>query len=54
MTDKNFGDRHGRWLGIVVNVNDPQKSGRVQIRVKGRHDDTANIPDASLPWALVE
>jgi hypothetical protein len=54
MTDKNFGDKHGRWIGIVVNVNDPQKSGRVQIRVKGRHDDTANIPDASLPWALVE
>lgn len=54
MTERNFGESHGRWLGVVVNVNDPQKSGRVQVRVKGRHDDTANIPDSALPWALVE
>ena len=54
MTERNFGENHGRWMGIVVNVNDPQKSGRVQVRVRGRHDDVANIPDSALPWALVE
>lgn len=54
MTETNFGENTHRWTGVVVNVNDPHKSGRVQIRVRGRHDDIANIPDASLPWALVE
>ena len=40
------------WIAKVVNVNDPHQSGRVQIRVFGRHDDTTNISDDSLPWAL--
>lgn len=53
MTDINFGESISWWLGIVVNVYDPHESGRVQIRVFGRHDDTVNIPDDSLPWALV-
>jgi hypothetical protein len=40
------------WWAEVVNVNDPHQSGRVQIRVHGYHDDTTNIPDSNLPWAL--
>jgi hypothetical protein len=41
------------WIGTVVNVNDPHQSGRVQVRVMGRHDDNVNIPDNMLPWALL-
>lgn len=53
MTERNFGQNVQAWIGTVVNVMDPQRSGRVQIRVFGRHDDTVNIPDADLPWAQV-
>lgn len=53
MTERDFGSRVQTWIGIVVNVMDPHQSGRVQVRVFGRHDDVANIPDADLPWAQV-
>jgi len=39
------------FLARVVNVDDPEKASRVQIRVFGDHDDTARVPDADLPWA---
>ena len=45
-----------KWVWFdaeVVNVKDPHKSGRVQIRVKGYHDDKTKIPDKDLPWAQV-
>ena len=41
------------WVGVVSNVMDPYQSGRVQVRVFGRHDNTTAIPDADLPWAQV-
>ena len=41
-----------RWKGVVVNVNDPKKQGRVQVRVFHLHDDTIKIPDKDLPWAI--
>ena len=53
MTERNFGESISTWIGIVTNVMDPHESGRVQIRVFGRHDDVANIPDEDLPWAQV-
>ena len=53
MTERNFGEVVQSWIGIVTNVNDPHQSGRVQVRVFGRHDDVANIPDEDLPWAQV-
>jgi len=40
-----------RFIAKVVNVNDPEKAGRAQIRVFGDHDDHARIPDSDLPWA---
>ena len=43
---------YGWWMGVVVDVKDPFESGRVKIRAYGLHDDTVNIPDAILPWAL--
>ncbi len=53
MTERNFGETPQTFIGIVTNVNDPHQSGRVQVRVFGRHSDVANIPDADLPWAQV-
>lgn len=52
MTERNFGQTFSWWIAEVVNVKDPDESGRVQVRVLGRHDDTENIPDKDLPWAL--
>lgn len=53
MTERNLGETVKVWYGTVTNVMDPHQSGRVQVRVFGRHDDTVNIPDADLPWAQV-
>jgi hypothetical protein len=35
----------------VVNVQDPEQAGRVQVRIFGYQNDTANIPNADLLWA---
>lgn len=53
MAEGGLGETGGMWVGIVTNVMDPYQSGRVQVRVFGRHDDTTNIPDKDLPWAQV-
>jgi hypothetical protein len=52
MTERDLGNSFSWWFGEVVNVKDPDQSGRVQVRVYGRHDDKTNIPDESLPWAM--
>ena len=53
MADRDLGSSTKFWIGVVINAHgDPLKSGRVQIRVIGRHDDTTNIPDNTLPWAV--
>lgn len=46
-------DSYNGFLAEVRNINDPFKSGRVQIRIYGDHDDQTNIKDADLPWAIV-
>jgi hypothetical protein len=53
MVERNLGQNMVYWIGEVVDVNDPHQSGRVKIRVYGRHDDRTNIPDSALPWAQV-
>ena len=51
MADRS-GDYSGsRWRGKVVNVMDPFRQGRVQVRVFGLHDNESMIPNADLPWA---
>lgn len=35
-------------LGVVVDNNDPTRTGRAKVRVRGLFDD---IPDEDLPWA---
>lgn len=42
------------WTGVVEDRKDPQKMGRVRVRIFGWHtDDLDAIPIASLPWAQV-
>ena len=52
MTEASLGSSFSWWIAKVVNVKDPDQSGRVQVRIFGRHDDTKNIPDKDLPWAM--
>jgi uncharacterized protein involved in type VI secretion and phage assembly len=42
----------GRFMGKVVDNNDPDKQGRCKIRVFNVFDDS--IQDSDLPWALPE
>lgn len=37
-----------RWLGKVVDINDPNKDGRVRVKVFGKFD---NLKDDQIPWA---
>jgi hypothetical protein len=53
MTERNFGRSVATFVAEVADVNDPNQSGRVRVRVLGRHDDRVNIPDSALPWAQV-
>jgi hypothetical protein len=38
-----------KWTGIVINNNDPDKLGRVQIKIYGYYDDLALN---NIPWAV--
>lgn len=42
------------WQGVVEDIYDPLKLGRVRVRVLGWHtDDKTQIPTEDLPWAHV-
>ena len=41
------------WVGVVEDRNDPDKLGRVRVRIVGIHsDDLSILPTSDLPWAL--
>jgi len=41
------------FMGVVESTADPEKLGRVQVRVLGDHTQTkSDIPTADLPWAM--
>lgn len=41
------------WQGVVEDVLDPMKAGRVRVRVVGYHSpDKEELPSGDLPWAL--
>jgi len=41
------------WQGIVEDVMDPMKVGRVRVRIVGYHNpDKDKLPTGDLPWAL--
>jgi hypothetical protein len=40
-------------FGVIEDINDPLKAGRVRVRIFGIHtDDTSLVPISSLPWAM--
>lgn len=42
------------WQGVVEDINDPSRLGRVRVRAIGYHtDDKSLIPTDALPWASV-
>lgn len=42
------------WQGVVEDIYDPLKLGRVRVRVLGWHtEDKAKIPTQDLPWAHI-
>lgn len=59
MTERSLGSNFKWFLAKVVNrgdgkqgKKDPTQSGRVQVRIFGKHDDEQNVPDDKLPWAV--
>lgn len=47
-----YGDNMRWFVARVVNSNDPEARGRVQIRIFGIHNENkTEISDADLPWA---
>lgn len=54
MTTKVIGEEGFRWfLGLVEDRNDPEKLGRVKVRVHNVHGNTVEAPTTDLPWAVV-
>lgn len=49
-----YGDNVRWYIGVVKDIKDPIKMGRVRVRIFGLHsDNTQDIPDDQLPWAQV-
>lgn len=41
------------WIGVVEDRMDPEKMGRVRVRIFGYHtDDKSYLPTKDLPWAV--
>ena len=54
MTTKNLGaEGFFWWFGVVEDRDDPQKLGRVRVRVHNFHGDKVKTPTADLQWAFV-
>ena len=56
ISDNNFlGFNNFVWfVGVVEDRNDPQKLGRVRVRILGSHvGDKVQLPTEDLPWAQV-
>jgi hypothetical protein len=42
------------WVGVVEDRNDPEKMGRIKVRIFGIHpEDTSELSKDDLPWALL-
>ena len=54
MTTKNLGaEGFFWWFGVVEDREDPQKLGRVKVRVHNFHGDKVKTPTADLQWAFI-
>ena len=49
-----YGDETRWFLGIVIDINDPEQLGRVKVRIFGVHgENTLDVPNRDLPWAHI-
>ena len=49
-----YGDETRWFLGIVIDINDPEQLGRVKVRIFGVHgENTIDVPNRDLPWAHI-
>ena len=49
-----YGDDTRWFIGVVKNIIDPIKMGRIQVRIHGVHgEDLEQVSDDNLPWAQV-
>ena len=49
-----YGDIQRWFIGVVVNIQDPLRAGRIKVRIYGIHNGDVNeVPERSLPWAQV-
>ena len=54
MATKSLGEEGFRWfIGVVEDRNDPEKQGRVRVRVYNTHGDVVETPTNTLPWAVI-
>lgn len=54
MTTKNLGtEGFFWWFGVVEDRDDPQKLGRVKVRVHNFHGDKVKTPTTDLQWAFI-
>lgn len=54
MTTKNLGaEGFFWWFGVVEDRDDPQKLGRVKVRVHNFHGDKIETPTDDLQWAFI-
>lgn len=54
MIEQFYGDRNRWFVGRIVNNNDPEERGRVQVRIYGIHSNNySDLPNYALPWAEV-
>ena len=51
----NIGQIGYRWfIGVVEDILDPEKAGRVRVRIQSVHtDNTTHVPTQQLPWATL-
>lgn len=54
MTTKAVGEEGFRWfIGVVEDREDPEKQGRVRVRIYNVHGDVVETPKNTLPWAVI-
>jgi hypothetical protein len=51
MADRAVGNIFKFWIGVVEDLNDPDRAGKARVRIIGQHDDRTRIPTEGLPWA---
>jgi len=49
-----YGDTTVWGIGVVEDINDPSRAGRVRVRIYGLHSEDDNIlPTSDLPWSQI-